>query len=179
MSPLADYLEKRLPSALHTSRPLLRPPGALQEADFLATCHRCGKCVEACPADAIRPLMSADPALNKTPHVDPDLRACVLCDELACMKVCPSGALQWTDRHAIRMGLAVVDFDLCLRSADEPCTLCVDRCPLGKSAIRLDDNGRVKVLSPDESGHGCTGCGVCQEACPTRPTRAIRVHPLS
>ena len=31
----------------------LRPPGALPENDFLATCIRCGRCVDACPANAL------------------------------------------------------------------------------------------------------------------------------
>jgi ferredoxin len=29
--------------------PLLRPPGAIAEPDFLATCTRCGDCAKACP----------------------------------------------------------------------------------------------------------------------------------
>ena len=30
-----------------------RPPGALEEADFLSACVRCGLCVNACPEQAI------------------------------------------------------------------------------------------------------------------------------
>jgi len=32
---------------------ILRPPGALSEDDFLATCIKCGMCVEACPYDTL------------------------------------------------------------------------------------------------------------------------------
>src|SRR5689334_9081737 len=34
----------------------LRPPGTMQEYILREACTRCGKCVEACPADAIFPL---------------------------------------------------------------------------------------------------------------------------
>src|SRR5258708_2173526 len=33
---------------------ILRPPGALAEGDFEAICSRCGICVNACPANAIK-----------------------------------------------------------------------------------------------------------------------------
>jgi len=33
--------------------PVLRPPGAIDEATFLAECTRCEDCIEACPHDAI------------------------------------------------------------------------------------------------------------------------------
>ncbi len=32
----------------------LRPPGALDEKDFLKTCIKCGMCVEACPYDTLK-----------------------------------------------------------------------------------------------------------------------------
>jgi ferredoxin-type protein NapG len=41
---------------------ILRPPGALKEDDFLATCIKCGMCVEACPFDTLK---LAKPGDNK------------------------------------------------------------------------------------------------------------------
>ena len=35
------------------SSKLLRPPGIQSEADFMARCIKCGKCVEACPYAAL------------------------------------------------------------------------------------------------------------------------------
>ena len=32
---------------------ILRPPGGLPEKEFLASCLKCGICVEACPYDAL------------------------------------------------------------------------------------------------------------------------------
>lgn len=181
LQPLAGLLEKKLPPGLTASSPPLRPPGAMAEAQFLDTCHRCGRCAEACPANAIALSDSSDPRLHGAPYVDPDRQACVICDELACMRVCPSGALTLVDRFAIRMGLAVVDHEVCVRSKGEPCTICIDKCPIAAVAIRLDETGRVQVINPDSpsgpgaTGQGCTGCGVCQQYCPTSPVKAIRI----
>lgn len=177
LRPVARLIEQRLPIALPVSNTHLRPPGALPEADFLDTCFRCGSCVDACPANAIVPMQTVDDRLRATPQVNPDQQACVICDELACMKSCPSGALRLVDRLAIRMGLAEVDHKTCLRTHGEDCRICIERCPLGDSAIRLDPSGRIAVIDPSTSGEGCTGCGVCQQHCPTRPVRAIVVSP--
>ncbi len=175
LHPLAGLIEKKLPPVtLPPPRPL-RPPGAVDESIFFNTCIRCGRCAEACPAGSIALSDSLDPRERGMPYVDPDRQACVICDELACMKVCPSGALKLVDRFEIRMGLAVVDHDLCVRSKGEDCTICIDRCPIAAVAIRLDGAGRVQVIDPDAGGHGCTGCGVCQQYCPTMPVKAVRV----
>jgi ferredoxin-type protein NapG len=183
LRPVADAIERRWP--LPVQRTVLRPPGALPEIDFLKTCYRCGACMEACPAQCIHPTSSDDENLRGTPYIDPDIGACVVCDELACMKACPSGALQLVEAFAIRMGLARVRHDVCVRSSGEDCRICVDRCPLGETAIRIDGGGRVAVIDPEDggdeprrssAGRGCVGCGVCQHYCPTTP-KAIVVHP--
>ena len=173
MKPVADFLADRIDLTDTLPRTLLRPPGAIPEAEFLEVCHRCGKCVEVCPADAIKLYACDDDHLNGTPVIDPDIAACVICDDLACMNVCPSGALVLVDSpHSIRMGLAVMNHSVCVRSQGEDCTKCIDLCPLGESAIRLDAAGKVEVLDP-----GCVGCGVCQFHCPTEP-KAIIITPL-
>ncbi|MCK6485585.1 MAG: 4Fe-4S dicluster domain-containing protein [Phycisphaerae bacterium] len=181
LGPLVQYLEDRFPHLLPQDRTLMRPPGALPENAFLETCLRCGQCADACPAHAIALHPPAGEPIDGTPFVDANVAACVVCDELACMKACPSGALRLVGRLEIRMGLAVVDHTKCLRSNDEDCRICIDRCPLGATAIRIED-GRVRVLAPEDDpengrlGEGCVGCGVCQLYCPTRP-RAIIVTP--
>ena len=177
LGPASDFLEKRLPMVLPVTGTYLRPPGAVAEEQFLETCYRCGSCADHCPADAISLFKTDHEQLRGTPYIDPDQRACVMCDDLTCMKVCPSGALRLVDRLEIRIGLAVVEHQTCVRTSGEECTTCIDTCPLGETAIKLDDDGRVRVIDPRPSGQGCTGCGVCQEQCPTRPVRAIRVHP--
>lgn len=171
MEPVAEYIQERLEVSLPVIREVLRPPGAVDEKRFLDTCYRCGNCVDVCPAKAIRATTSEDVNQSGTPYIDPDLAACVVCDELACMKACPSGALQQISNPArIRMGLAVVDPARCVRSRGENCTLCIDKCPLAEEAIQLTD-GAIEVLAS-----GCVGCGSCQFYCPTTP-KAIVVHP--
>jgi ferredoxin-type protein NapG len=172
VEPLAGYLAQRLDLARFRVRIVLRPPGALPEADFLRTCYRCGNCVDVCPARAIRKLTSDDPELSGTPYIDPDLAACVVCEELACMKTCPSGALKLVGTAAeIEMGLARWVPRACLRTQGDRCTLCVDKCPVGSAALVVAAAGGIEVH--DE---GCVGCGTCQFYCPALP-KAIVVQP--
>lgn len=172
MEPVADFLEERLQIPLPIPRTVLRPPGAQPEREFLAACYRCGNCVDVCPARAIRSLSNEDIEQRGTPYIDPDLAACVVCDELACMKACPSGALQPVEKPGdIRMGLARVKHDLCVRNRNEDCRICVAKCPLGSTAITLSPAGQIEVQA-----QGCVGCGTCQFYCPTTP-KAITIEP--
>ena len=189
LRPAAAFIEAHVPglASVSTARPL-RPPGALAEPSFLEACYRCGSCADHCPANAISLLQSSDPVLKGTPAIDPTRRACVMCDDLTCMKVCPSGALRLLPREGIRIGLAVWNAAACLRQTEPPhsgsgagdveCRVCVDDCPLGEAAIRMAGD-RIQVIDPRATGAGCTGCGVCQERCPTRPERAIVVLPYA
>ncbi len=168
VQPVAEYLDMQIEARLPAEEVLLRPPGALPETAFLETCLRCGNCVDSCPADAIQSLQSDQPNLAGTPYIDPDLQPCVVCDSLECMQVCPSGALQKLSAHEIQIGLAEVNYAVCLRSNGVDCRNCVDACPIGERAIRIDAEKRVKVLSA-----GCVGCGVCQHQCPTTPKSIV------
>ncbi|HQY89671.1 MAG TPA: 4Fe-4S dicluster domain-containing protein [Tepidisphaeraceae bacterium] len=145
----------------------LRPPGALTEDDFLSTCSRCGKCVEVCPAHCIK---IENDVHGGAPFIEPSVMPCVLCSELACMMSCPSGALVPTRLFEIEMGLADWKSSTCKRTTGEDCTICVDECPIGAKAITFE-GPRVIVHET-----GCTGCGVCENRCPTRP-RSISVKP--
>ena len=149
-------------------RELLRPPGALPEAEFLERCTGTGVCVSACPVSAIRLIVSDDPGKNGKPAIDPAAQACVVCDDLSCMKACPTGALQLVSREEIRMGLAELKPDICVRTGGEDCQICVDKCPLGSTAIEIPyPDAAVEVKD------GCTGCGVCEMYCPTEPKAIV------
>ena len=148
--------------------PYLRPPGAMEESALLATCKRCGACREACPHESIRPLGPAYGDAMGTPAILPDSRPCYLCEDLACMSACPSGALQPVERTAIRMGMAHLDAARCWAVLGQPCDYCVGICPVGPNALRLTDPGPVVAAD------GCVGCGACQYICTAVPP-AIRV----
>ena len=148
----------------------LRPPGALPEQQFADMCSRTGECVRACPAQAIQIDYMGNQGLG-LPYIDAAVQACVLCDGLHCMAVCPTGALVATPKEEIDIGTAVWHQDLCLRQHGDPCQICVERCPIGASAIRVDDAGNIAVIE-----EGCTGCGVCEHDCPTYP-KSITITP--
>lgn len=179
LRPVVESLEEKLEqvqSASPRPRPavslaLLRPPGALEETQFLATCSRCGVCVSACPVDAIQLDLSERRIGDGAPYIDANLSPCVVCSTLECMTVCPTGALVPTPIRYLDMGTARWDRTTCLRTSGEECRICVDDCPVGEVAIRVDEAGYVQVLET-----GCVGCGVCQNVCPTTP-KSIAVEP--
>lgn len=178
MQPVSEFLDNQVGEQHAVNEPdlvILRPPGALSDPEFLETCHRCGNCVKNCPANAIQPLQSQVSNLANTPYINPDEQPCVICDSLACMYVCPSGALQIVYAEDIRIGLAVFNAETCLRTKEIACTYCVDTCPIGEEAIQFTPDGIVQVIDS-----GCTGCGVCQYACPTVPKSiVVELLPLS
>ncbi len=151
---------------------ILRPPGAKAAGEFESLCSRCGACVEACPVKCIQIDASACVG-DGYPYIAPAIAPCVVCDELACMKACPTGALTLVDKFSIRMGLAEVKHETCLRHHGEDCRLCLEACPMGENAIVVSANSGRVLVKPG----GCTGCGMCEQACPTHPT-AITVQPL-
>ena len=177
IQPVAEFLDNPVADHLLAADTeqgvVFRPPGALPESEFLEKCHRCGNCVKNCPANAIQPLQSTNANISNTPYINPDEQPCVICDSLACMYVCPSGALQPVYAEDIKIGLAVFTAETCLRTKDVDCTYCVDTCPIGGDAIHLTSDGVVEVIDL-----GCTGCGVCQYACPTSP-KSIVIRPLA
>lgn len=147
----------------------LRPPGALFEDLFLSTCRRCGKCVEACPREAIFPLDASFGAAQGTPGIRPRQAPCVMCEGLACTQSCPTGALTRVAPFDVQLGTAVVDPARCLAFRDEDCAACVVACPVAGAIAR--PKGRPVV---DEAR--CVGCGVCEHVCPT-PEASIVVVP--
>lgn len=147
----------------------VRPPGAMSEYEFLSMCSRSGECVRACPVQAIQMDYSANKG-NGAPYIEVEVAPCVVCESLACMTACPTGALQQIPRAEIRMGTAAWKPEHCLRTMAQECSICVDKCPMGSSAIQLVD-GRIEVVVT-----GCVGCGVCQHECPTQP-KSIVVNP--
>ena len=169
-----DEIESRPPApriAPVVDRPWLRPPGALPEREFRDMCSKCNQCVSACPVYAIRIDYSGEEGAG-FPYIDADMQACTLCDGQPCMPACPTGALAIVERDDIDMGTANWFEQTCRLSQGEDCTICLDDCPIGRNAIDLQE-GRIVVIED-----GCTGCGLCQNHCPTDP-KSIIVIPKS
>lgn len=156
----------------------LRPPGARPGADFLRRCIRCFRCAEVCPVGALRFQGLMDVRGSDAPFVEPRLRACVLC--MRCTQVCPTGALEpipmdWARiQSEVRMGTPVLDRQFCISwRGDGVCRLCYYACPYADSAVVLVGPRQAPLFDPAR----CTGCGLCEEACPSH-ARAIRIEPI-
>lgn len=160
----------------------IRPPGALREDDFLDACVRCGRCVQACPYDALQleGLRGTVPA--GTPYFVARRTPCEMCETIPCAAACPTGALRPTlaDIRDADMGLARLGTPKrCLSYTGAAyCDSCFRACPIKGEAIRMQ-SGRTRgggnfmpVVDPDH----CTGCGKCEKACVVEGVAAITVR---
>ena len=140
---------------------LLRPPGALPEADFVRRCVQCGQCAHVCHWQAVR-MAGGLGGQRNTPVIRPSVVPCWLC--MKCPPVCPSGALDKTvSMEKAHMGRAVILTDRCYNFiGGVMCWTCYDRCPLRGKAIILQD-GVLPTLTLQ-----CVGCGVCEYVCPVK-----------
>jgi ferredoxin-type protein NapG len=158
----------------------LRPPGAQAERDFTATCVKCGACVVACPYGTLKLAPAATAIPLGTPHFVAREEPCRLCPDIPCAKACPTGSLDrgMKDVNAARMGLAVVDAENCLSWNGLRCEICYRVCPLQGKAITVATHPRElskhAVFVPTIHSGSCTGCGLCERACPTT-VAAIRI----
>ncbi len=161
----------------------LRPPGALAEKEFLATCIKCGQCVVDCPYDTLKLAGVGSPIPIGTPHFTPRDIPCYMCPDIPCVKACPSGALDPSLREIdqAKMGIAVLaDQENCLSYRGLRCEICHRECPLTGRAISVEVHPRKlskhAVFVPVVHSDACTGCGVCEKVCPL-PEPAIKVMP--
>jgi len=164
----------------------LRPPGALAEADFLSACLRCGLCVRDCPYHTLTLSDGGQGVAVGTPVFEARSIACEMCENLPCIKACPSGALDHVviDSTKIRMGVAVlVDHESCLNWQGLRCDVCYRVCPLIDKAITLDERHNQRIgfhalFLPTVHHDICTGCGKCEHSCVLEKA-AIKVLPPS
>ncbi|MBP1608801.1 MAG: hypothetical protein H6Q04_1036 [Acidobacteria bacterium] len=179
---------------------LIRPPGSLEEEDFLARCIRCGQCMKICPTNAIQPaFVEAGIEGLWTPmlvmRVGYCEYNCVLCSD-----VCPTGAI-WKITEAeklgksygtgrsprkakpISIGTAFFDRGRCLPWAmDIPCIVCEEFCPTSPKAIwtaeeqvTRSDGTPITLQRPRVDVDLCVGCGVCEHMCPVQDRPAVYI----
>lgn len=179
----------------------IRPPGAVEESDFLERCIRCAECMKVCPNNALHPaFFEAGPEGVWTPILIPKIgyceHSCVLCGQ-----VCPTGAISKIEEkdklgqgvEAVVIGTAMFDRGRCLPWAmATPCTVCEEFCPTSPKAIWVEKalvprRGQVsqagdephpemvEVLRPHIDPALCIGCGACENVCPVVDQPAVYV----
>ena len=180
---------------------LVRPPGALDEARFLATCIKCDQCIRVCPTNVIQPALFESglegfwsPVLKF--HNRQEGQGFCQYECTACSQACPTGALrsitldEKTGRakfqgNPLKIGTAFVDRGRCLAWAmDRPCQVCEEVCPVSPKAIVVEPvppsqslSSRTDIKRPLVKPDLCIGCGICQAKCPVTAIPAIRVQP--
>jgi polyferredoxin len=196
MARAADALEANY------SEKVIRPPGSVEEHDFLERCIRCAECMKVCPNNALHPaFFEAGIEGLWTPILIPRIgyceHSCVLCGD-----VCPTGAIQkiteeqkmGIEQAPIRIGTAFYDQGRCLPWAmATPCIVCEEFCPTSPKAIWVEEveipkreaapgpDGKappmtmVKVQRPHVDPNLCIGCGACEKVCPVQDEPAVYV----
>ncbi|MDR1727121.1 MAG: 4Fe-4S dicluster domain-containing protein [Acidobacteriota bacterium] len=183
----------------NTNSRLLRPPGSLEETEFLARCVRCGQCMKACPTNAIQPtLLEAGVEGLWTPMLVMRVGSCEY-NCVQCSQVCPTGAI-WkmteAEKHGkvarpgvsgqpkpVKIGTAFYDRGRCLPWAmDIPCIVCEEFCPTSPKAIwvieeqvQKSDGSVITVQRPRVDVDRCVGCGTCENVCPVQDRPAVYV----
>ncbi|MFC1708612.1 4Fe-4S binding protein [Candidatus Omnitrophota bacterium] len=163
---------------------IIRPPAALKEDDFLDRCIRCGNCMKVCITNGLQPAFLQTGFTGIwTPHLVPEIGYCEYQCTL-CGSVCPTGAIRKVsvqEKKRVRLGFAQIDRSMCLPWADKTeCIVCQEHCPVADKAIKLirEDLGDRVIFMPYVDRSLCVGCGICQNKCPVRPVRAVKVYPF-
>ncbi|MFC2161096.1 4Fe-4S binding protein [Acidobacteriota bacterium] len=186
MSVVAVPFFRISPEKTRASERLIRPPGALSEAQFLQKCVRCGECMKVCPTNALQPAWTeAGPEGIWTPVLVPEIGYCEYYCSL-CTQVCPTGAIKDLSieaKNQVCIGTAWIDKNRCIPwKFGDSCIVCEEHCPVSPKAIKFikidvpRPDGVIKTpLAPQIEVDSCTGCGVCQNKCPVVDQPAIYV----
>ncbi|MBN2560525.1 MAG: 4Fe-4S dicluster domain-containing protein [Phycisphaerae bacterium] len=134
----------------------IRPPGAVEELEFLERCVKCGQCIRVCPTNTLQPAqLEAGLEGLWTPIMNFRMGHCQFhCT--ACGHVCPTGAIQrisieeklglgeFAQQGPIKLGTAHFDTGRCLPySKNIPCVVCEEVCPTSPKAIYTERQMRT------------------------------------
>lgn len=165
---------------------LIRPPGSLQEREFLKRCVKCGECMKVCITNGLQPtFLEAGLEGIWSPILVPKIGYCEYRCTL-CGQVCPTGAIKrlaLEEKAKVKIGLAMIDKGRCLPHAHAtPCIVCEEVCPTPKKAIWFEkavvktrDGEEITVQQPKVDLGLCIGCGICETKCPVIDKPAIYV----
>jgi len=188
---------------IYSQKKRLRPPGALDEKDFLGSCIKCGQCVQVCPVQAIKLADLIDGMGVGTPYIDPRSQACDFsCDAVQCILACPTGSLVYhkPDFLPVRAGAALQakptllakenDAEPTLNmnerigvarlSRPEACLAIQGKGFKGqargaefKGMLRYMDVDRWKPIKVSEYPYDVPECDLCVRACPIKGAISI------
>jgi MauM/NapG family ferredoxin protein len=156
---------------------LMRPPGALPEADLFARCIRCGECMAACPTNTLQPIWFESGFIGLfSPSVVPGHGPCdPHCNR--CARVCPTDAIREMDKKEriwAKTGTAVILPHKCIAwEHDRKCMVCDEVCPY--DAVKFIKQKDKPVPVPIVRENMCAGCGYCEYHCPVKHDAAIIV----
>ena len=158
----------------------LRPPGALDEKEFLAACIKCGQCVQVCPVEAIV-LGDGDEGYGLgVPYINARAQACDFsCDAVQCILACPTGALshEIAKKEEVTMGFArLARPDACLAMKGEGFTGQVQGKDF-KGLLRYEEIDRWTPIRVADHPYDLELCDLCVRECPIEG--AIELVPLS
>ncbi len=165
---------------------LIRPPGSLEEKEFLKRCVKCGECMKVCITNGLQPtFLEAGLEGLWSPVLFPRIGYCEYRCTL-CGQVCPTGAIKkllLKDKVNVKIGLAMIDKGRCLPYAHStPCIVCEEVCPTPQKAVWFEEavvrdrKGRERHLQqPRIDLDLCIGCGICEAKCPVKGQPAIYV----
>jgi ferredoxin-type protein NapG len=147
----------------------VRPPGALKEKEFLASCIKCGQCVQVCPVSAIH-LADLDDGFGVgSPFIDTRKQACDFsCDGLQCVLACPTGALT----HEINYP-AETDMGVARVVGEQRCLAAMGKGFKGQARgasfngkLRYDDVDRWNPIPVRDYPYDLELCDLCVRQCP-------------
>jgi ferredoxin-type protein NapG len=160
--------------------PHLRPPGAIDEKEFLAACIKCGQCVQVCPVQAIKLADLNEGVGVGAPYVAARDQACDFsCDAVQCVLACPTGALthRLDKKEQARMGVAeLVAPERCLARKGEGWRGPARPAPF-KGKLRYAEIDRWRPQPVAERPSDLDLCDLCVRHCPIEGAIALKPSP--